>query len=178
MRLLSLIFLLLITGCANMEFYVFGIDLKELDRIENRDYGGMILGAGASLATHILGHHLAAHAFDVDIRQDSLSERIDYSGNPSDSDVRWMARGGFVLQLTVNTILAEAMPDSYFTRGFTMLTSGELLTYGLRHRRDGDFNLLDDSGGEGDLEYFLYGLWGVYNFCRINLKERYEDPER
>jgi hypothetical protein len=160
------------TGCAGMQFHVCGIDMQEMSNAEPEDYGKLALGAASSFATHVAGHYLAAEVFDVDIHQDGFDEVIDYSNNPSDSNVRWMARGGFILQLAVNTALVELAGDSYFTKGYTALTSVELATYGLRHKDDGDFNLLDEAGGNGSLEYGLYGAWAAYNFYRVSVSKK------
>jgi len=146
--------------------------MKEMSNAEPEDYGKLALGAASSFATHVAGHYLAAEVFDVDIHQDGFDEVIDYSNNPSDSNVRWMARGGFILQLAVNTALVELAGDSYFTKGYTALTSVELATYGLRHKDDGDFNLLDEAGGNGSLEYGLYGAWAAYNFYRVSVSKK------
>ena len=171
-RLLLLILVtVLFSGCAGMKFNVCGIDVKEMRDAKAEDYGKIALGAAASFATHVAGHYLAAEAFGVNISQDGLNEVIDYSNDPNEGDVRWMARGSFVLQLAVNTALVEIWGDSYFTKGYTALTSVELLTYGLRHPNDGDFSLIDEAGGDGNLEHFLYSAWGAYNFCRISVTE-------
>lgn len=165
-----LLALLAFSGCAGTQFYAFGVNVNELKDAKPEDYGKLALGAATSFATHVAGHYIAAEVFDVDIHQEGLHEVIDYSNDPSNSDVRWMARGGFVLQLAVNTALVELAPDSYFTSGYTAFTSVELITYGLRRPDDGDFNLLDESGGNGDLEYGLYGAWAGYNFYRISVR--------
>lgn len=171
-RLLLLILVtVILSGCASMKFNVCGIDIEKMKNAKAGDYGGLALGVAASFATHVAGHYLAAEAFGVDIYQDGLNEMVDYSNDPSEKDVQWMARGGFVLQLAVNTALVEIWGDSYFTKGYTAFTSIELLTYGLRHPDDGDFNLIDESGGNGSLEYFLYSSWAAYNFCRISISK-------
>ena len=172
-RLLLLVLTtVLFSGCAGMKFNAFGIDVKEMrDTARAGDYGKLALGVVASLGTHVAGHFIAAEVFDVDIHLDGLNEVVDYSKNPSEGDLRWMARGGFVLQLAVNTALVELWSDSYFTKGYTAFTSVELLTYGLRHPDDGDFNLIDESGGNGSFEYFLYSSWAAYNFCRVSISK-------
>lgn len=172
MRYLALVLIVSsLFGCAGMQFHAFGINVSEMRNAKPSDYGQTAAGAAISFVTHVAGHYIAAEVFDVDIHQDGLAEVIDYTNNPSQSDVRWMARGGFVLQLVVNTALVELVNDSYFTKGFTAFTSVELLTYKLRNADDGDFNLLDHAGGSGDLEYGLYSAWAAYNFYRVSVKK-------
>ena len=167
--LLILISMFLLCSCANMKFLVCGIDVKEM---KGKDFGVAALGAAASFGTHIAGHYIAAEIFDVDIHLDGLNEVVDYSKNPSSNSLQWMARGGFIFQLAVNTVLVELANDSYFTKGFTALTCAELLPYDLRHPNDGDFNLLDENGGNGHLEHGLFLAWSGYNFYRISFKEK------
>jgi hypothetical protein len=156
------------SGCANTRFLVCGLDVKEM---KGKDFGVVALGAVASVGTHIAGHFIAAEIFDVDIHLDGLNEVVDYSKDPSSNSLQWVARGGFVFQLAVNTALVEFANDSYFTKGFTAFTCAELLTYNLRHPKDGDFNLLNENDGNGDLEHGLFLTWSSYNFYRISFKE-------
>ena len=174
-RYFTLMLMIMFSGCAGMQFHVCGIDMKKMHNAKAGDYGQIALGAAASFATHIAGHYIAAEVFDVDIHQDGLDEVIDYSNNPSQGDVQWMARGGFIFQLAINTALVELAGDSYFTKGYTALTSVELATYGLRHKNNGDFNLLDHAGGNGNLEYGLYGAWAAYNFYRVSVRKGEND---
>lgn len=166
--LLLVVSLFILGGCANTKFLVFGLDVKEM---KGKDFGMVAVGAAASVATHIAGHFIAAEVFDVDIHLQGLNEIVDYSKDPSSNSLQWMARGGFVFQLAVNTALVELANDSNFTKGFTALTSVELLTYNLRHPNDGDFSLLDENGANGDLEHGLFLAWSGYNFYRISFKE-------
>lgn len=165
---LILICIILLSGCANTRFLVCGLDVKEM---KGKDFGVAALGAVASVGTHIAGHFIAAEIFDVDIHLDGLNEVVDYSKNPSSNSLEWVARGGFVFQLAVNTALVEFANDSYFTKGFTAFTCAELLSYDFRHPNDGDFNLLDENGANGNLEHGLFLAWSGYNFYRISFKK-------
>ena len=156
------------SGCASMKVNICGIDVNEM---KGKDFGVALVGAVASLATHVTGHYIAAEICDVDIHQDGFNEIIDYSNNPSSSDIRWMARGGFLFQHIINSALIKYANDSYFTKGFTAFTCTEVLTYGLIHTDDGDFNLIDEAGGSGDFEYAIFGLWSAYNFYKISVKK-------
>jgi len=167
---LILICMFLLSGCfSHTKFLVCGIDIKEM---KGKDFGVAALGAVASVGTHIVGHYIAAEVFDVDIHLDGLNEIVDYSKDPNSNSLQWMARGGFIFQLAVNTALVELANDSYFTKGFTAVTCTELLTYDFRHPNEGDFNLIDENGANGNLEHGLYLLWSGYNFYRISFKEK------
>jgi len=176
MKKLMLILMLLFTGCAGYQVNVLGVNMNELQNIKAKDCGEVALGAVASVATHIAGHFIFAELAGVDIELDGLNEVVDYSKNPSENSLRWMARGGFVFQLAVNTALVELANDSYFTKGFTAFTCAELLTYDIRHPGEGDFNLLDENDGNGSLEHGLYLGWSAYNFYRISVKKVDDTP--
>lgn len=167
--MVAIALLLSIGGCANTKFIVCGLDVTNM---KGKDFGVAALGAVASLATHIGGHYIAGSIFNVDFEMDGLSERIDYAAGPAGKDIKWFARGGFVLQVGVNTILTSFFEDSYFTRGYTAMTAVELLSYPIRKTDDGDFFLLDQEGGNGNLEYLLYlGITG-YNVFRTSKEYR------
>ena len=171
MKKLLLIMMLLFTGCAGYQVNVLGVNMNELQDIKAADCGEVVLGVVASFASHVAGHFIAADLFDVDIHLDGFNEVVDYDKNPSQNSLQWMARGGFVFQLALNTALVELAPDSYFTKGFTGFTCVELLTYPLRHPGEGDFELIDENGGNGSLEYALFLGWSAYNFTRISVKK-------
>ena len=156
-------------GCAGYKISVLGVDARALKSIEAKDYGEMTLGVVASVATHVTGHFIAAEIFGVDIHLEGLTEVIDSA--PDRNSVQWMARGGFLFQLAVNTALVEFAPDAYFTKGFTGFTSIELLTYHIRHPKDGDFDLLNRQGADGDMEYKLFLVWAGYNAARLSITE-------
>lgn len=170
-KLLIIIMFLSLTGCGGYKVSVLGVDMHELRNIKAQDCGAVALGMVASVATHVAGHFMAAELFDVDIHLNGLTEVVDYSKNPSQNSLQWMARGGFIFQLAVNTALVELAPDAYFTKGFTGFTCTELLTYGLRHPDDGDFNLIDENNGNGSLEHVLFLGWSAYNFARISVEK-------
>ena len=163
--------MLLFTGCAGYQVNVLGVNMNELRNIKAQDCGEVALGVAASFASHIVGHFIAAEVFDVDIHLEGLTEVVDYTKNPNQDSLRWMARGGFVFQLALNTMLVELVPDSYFTKGFTGFTCAELLTYDFRHPGEGDFYLIDENDGNGSLEHTLFLGWSAYNFARISVKK-------
>ena len=158
-----LILILLLTGCANTNCYVLGVDVKAMTK---ENIGITVLGAVASVGTHVGGHYLAAEILNIEIRQERDREIIVYPDQHSDSDLAWFARGGFVLQMGVGTALVQLWPDSYFTRGYTVMASTQVLTYPLRYYEDkGDFGFLED------YEWPLYSAWSLYNLYALNEKE-------
>jgi len=166
---LILICVIFLNGClSNTRFLVCGIDINEM---KGKDFGVATLGTITAIASHVVGHHIAAKLYNVDIKQHGRKEIIDYSNNPSSSDIRHVARGGFIFQLAINTALVEYANNSYFTKGFTGATTVQLLTYDIRNSSDGDFNLINDNGGNGDLEHELFKVWSAYNFYRISFKK-------
>lgn len=162
-----LVCVIFLSGCSNTRFLICGVDVKKMKK---KDFGTAALGMIAAVGTHIIGHHIAAKLCDVDMHQHGLAEDIDYSNNPSSSDLRWASRGGFVFQLSINTFLTHLAKDSYFTKGFTGTTFAQLLTYKFRHPNDGDFDLIDENNGNGNLEYALFTTWSGYNFYKISIK--------
>lgn len=159
----------LLSGCAGYKVSVLGVDVKALHSMEASDCGEVVLGVATSVVVHVAGHFIVAEIVGVDIHLDGLAEIVDYA--PDRDSLQWMARGGFLFQLVVNTALVELAPDSYFTKGFTGFTSIELLTYNMRNPNNGDFVLLDHNGADGDMEYKLFLTWAAYNALRLSITE-------
>jgi len=164
------------SGCSSTKVYVLGIDANQaISDMKSEDAGKIILGAVASVATHIAGHYIAAEMVGGDIDQQGIREVVINSGELSESDHRWIARGGFVAQTLVNMALTsfEATRKSYFTRGFTLATMLEIGTYPLRWQDEGDLHYLEEYGGNSEIEWGLYTGASLYNFYAIN-KDRKE----
>lgn len=155
---------MLMAGCANTKYYVLGVDLKTMTK---ENIGVTVLGAVALVGTHIAGHYLAAEILDIKIRQDREREIILYPNKHSASELAWFARGGFVLQMGVGTALVHLVPDSYFTRGYTVMASVQVLSYPIRYHEDkGDFAFLEG------YEWPLYSAWSLYNLYLLNEKNK------
>ena len=171
--LLTMLFILFLpllckAGPPVWKFYVMGVDVSEFRGATTNERAEMVLGGLFSLGVHITGHYIAAELFDVNLSQIGLSERINYSNNPSAQSLQWVGRGGFLFQIGINTLLSTYAEDSFFTKGFTGFTAIELSTYPCRRIKCGDFDLIDRNGGNGDLEYFLYSTLTSYNLWRLN----------
>ena len=164
MKTLFLLLLVALTGCANTQYYVLGVDIKTMTK---ENIGTSVLGAVASVGTHVAGHYLAAEILDIKIRQKRDCEIILYPDQHSDSDLAWFARGGFVLQMGVGTALVQLWPKSYFTKGYTVMAGTQILIYPIRYHEDkGDFAFLED------YEWPLYSAWSLYNLYSLNEKNK------
>lgn len=159
---------IMLSGCASTKVYIMGVDVKEAVKAE--DIVKMGLGAAASVAAHVAGHYIAGEFVGADIRQDFDREIITNPQDLTASDWRWFARGGFAFQALVNTALTsfEATRTSFFTRGFTLMTIAENFSYRLRRPDDGDVELINRFGGNGDMEFYLYSGMSLWNMYRIN----------
>jgi len=156
--------LTVLSGCANSKYFILGVDIQNMTK---ENIGMTVLGAVASVGTHVAGHYLAAKIFDIEIRQKRDREIILYPDQHSNSDLAWFARGGFVLQMGVGTALVHLIPESYFTKGYTVMAGTQVLTYPLRYNEDkGDFAFLEN------YEWPLYSVWSLYNLYLLNLKQR------
>ena len=162
MKKTLLIIIILLTGCANTNSYVLGVDVRAMTK---ENIGETVLGAVVSVGTHVAGHYLVAEFLDIDIKQKGSLETISRPDHHSNSALAWYARGGFVLQMGVGTALVHLAPDSYFTRGYTVMAGTQILTYPLRYHEDkGDFTFLEG------YEWPLYSAWSLYNMYLLNEK--------
>jgi len=163
---------LVVSSCSHTKVYMLGVDVNEA--IKEKDVVLMMVGAVSSVATHLAGHYIAAELTGGDIEQRGSKETLKNYDELNNSDKRWFARGGFLTQTLVNTVLTslESTRKSKFTRGYTLGTMLEIGTYPLRQSNEwGDMHYLDEHGGDGDSEWTLYTVFSAYNFYRINKKE-------
>lgn len=162
--------ILILSGCANTKFVVCGVNIEKM---KGADWGELVLGGAASLATHVAGHYLFAELTGVEIHQDGTWEIVDNYNDCSKSDLCWFYRGGFLLQLAVNTALIEFVdtPTSYFTEGFTLATTAELVGYPFRFQEGGDINELNNAGANSHLEYGIGLGWQAFNLWRISRRK-------
>ena len=156
---------LFLCSCTSMQFYVCGV---EINRKDLNPY--TVVGATASIGTHVLGHYVFAELNGVEIHQEETMEIVDYY--ETDSDFRKFARGGFILQHSVNILLTtfERTRNTSFTKGYTITTALETWFYPLRFRDpedEGDFHSLDKHGGNGEAEHNSYSAIALYNILRI-----------
>lgn len=172
-RLLIALLLLSLAGCGGTKFYFLGVDADLFKEAKGKDWVKAGAGIVASAGTHVLGHYVAGEVFNVDFEfQDYYTkEHITNYDECSETDLQWFARGGFVLQHAVGTALTsfEATRYSWFTKGYVASAAVGTWTYPLYHYGSDyhDFRLLDDAGGNGDLEYGIYSAIGLHNLLRV-----------
>jgi len=166
-----LVLLLLLCSCGGTKFYFFGVDADIFKEAQAKDWAHVTAGVVSSVAVHTAGHWAAAEIFDVDFEFRDYYTKEHVTEYDSDSDLRWFARGGFVLQHAVGTALTsfEATRYSWFTKGYVASAAVGTWTYPLYHYGSDyhDFRLLDDAGGNGDLEYGIYSAIGLHNLLRV-----------
>lgn len=171
-RLLFLLLLLaLVSGCAGTKFYFCGVDTDIVKDAEGKDWLAVGAGVVTSVATHTAGHWLAGEIFDVDFDFKNNYTKEEVTSYDSDGDLRWFARGGFVLQHALGTALTsfETTRYSYFTKGYVASAAIGTWTYPLYHAGSDyhDFKLLDEADGNGDLEYGIYSAIALHNVLRV-----------
>jgi hypothetical protein len=176
-KVLVLLLALLTVGCAGTKVYLFGVDTDIITEAKGKDLAYVGAGIVTSVATHVAGHMIAAEVFDVDYEfvgtipgtKEEISEDC-WNGGCSKSDLRWFARGGFLLQNGVATALTsfEGTRKSYFTLGYVTTTAMHTWTYPLVNDTDyHDFKMLDSHNGNGDLEYGIYSAISLHNMLRV-----------
>lgn len=162
-----IILLWLFFGCSTShatDFYYFGINGKW---IKNAKWGDVATGVVSSVATHFLGHMGYAYVKGLDVTVSGTKEILHEPY--SDSEARNFARAGFVLQHGVGLVLTSCKRsrDWDFTKGYTITTALATITYPWRHSSDGDFNMIDDHGGNGCVEYLFFCALSCHEILRI-----------
>ena len=156
--LLIISIFLLTTGCKT---FIAGSPVDSFKNMTPKDAGYMVVGAVASLAVHEGAHMVTCEIVGADYSLHGLS--VEYSGNLSESDHRWINRAGLLTQNVVGLFL----DSSNFSKGFKILSAIETLTYPLQHSGDGDLYNIKKHGGNAALEWQIYNALAVYNLLRI-----------
>ena len=171
-----LLLLLMLCGCGGTKFYFCGVDADIFKEADGKDWMSVGAGVVTSVATHTAGHWLAGEIFDVDFKFNGTYTKEEVSaecwnGGCSNSDLRWFARGGFVLQHGVGLALTrfESTRYSYFTKGYVASAAIGTWTYPVYHSGSNyhDFKMLDAHGGSGDAEYGIYSVIALHNLLRV-----------
>ena len=170
-KVLLVLLATLCMGCGGTKFYFFGIDMDIIKEAEGRDWAYAGAGVITSIGVHTAGHWLAGEIWDVDWHFENGYRAEHVDGYDSDSDLRWFARGGFVLQHSVGVALTsfERTRYSYFTRGYVGTAAVGTWFYPLVHYNSdyNDFKTIDDAGGNAELEYAIYSTVALHNVLRV-----------
>lgn len=162
-KLILLIFTLF-TGCAGTEIILQGInvtDLRNVDPVE------AIAGAAMSLIIHEAGHAIYSkfRGHDWQLNLAVTGPEIEFWPD-NNSDIRWSARSGFLLQNLVGFVLTAKAADSDFTKGYTAFSAFEAFSYPLRRQDSGDLYNLNLGNNQGDLEFGVYAAFSLFNLHR------------
>jgi len=150
---------------SDYRFYFFGIDTEV---IRQADWKQAALGAASALAVHWIGHVGYAKLSGNDVTWTTFTESMQ-GGSPAEK--RNFARAGFVAQSIVGLALTsfEGSRRWDFTRGFVAMAAVETLSYPLRivDEGDGDIELMNKYGANGDAEWGLYSAISLHNLFRV-----------
>jgi hypothetical protein len=155
---------------GGFSFYFFGQNIKSF---QNSNWMEVAVGAFASICIHELGHALylesRGKAWHLDASVSSgFAIRTDES--LTDAEMRNFGRAGFALQSLVGTglTLFRQTRDLDFTTGWVAMNAVQVISYqSRRHGNDDDFALIDQGGGDGDLEFAAFSLLSVNNLMRL-----------
>jgi len=125
----------------------------------------MAVGAVASLAVHEGAHMLTCELVNADytFKQKGWGFEVAYDGDLSESDHRWINRSGLLVQNGVGLFF----DDTYFSRGYHLVSAGITWSYPLRNRGWGDLYEIDKHGGNANFEWAIYSLIGAHNLFKI-----------
>lgn len=117
-----LLFCLSLTGCKT---FIAGSPVDSFKNMTAKDAGYMVVGAVASLAVHEGAHMVTCEIVGADYSLHGLS--VEYSGNLSESDHRWINRAGLLTQNVVGLFL----DSSNFSKGlkYCLLSKHSLTHY-------------------------------------------------
>jgi hypothetical protein len=88
----------------------------------------------------------------------------------ADSESRNFGRAGFALQSLIGTglTLFRQTRDLDFTKGWVAMNAVQVISYqSRRHGNGDDFALIDQGGGDGDLEFAAFSILSVNNLIRL-----------
>jgi hypothetical protein len=156
---------------SDYEFYFFGINLKSF---QESNWLKVTAGAVASVLVHELGHalYLQSQGKDWDLQSSSYGLAIHTLDPLTENQYRNFGRAGFMLQTFIGTMLTtfKRTKSSDFTKGWVGMNAFQVCSYkGRNHDLGGDFELIDNGGGDGDFELGVFYLLGSYNLLKLDL---------
>ncbi len=160
------------TAQSGYEFYFFGINLKSF---QDSHWLKVTTGAVASVLVHELGHalYLQSQGKNWKLRSSSSHGLAIHTPDPlTENQYRNFGRAGFVLQTFIGTMLTTFENTKYadFTKGWAGMNAFQASSYkGRNHDIGGDFEMIDNGGGKGDLELGVFYLMSSYNLLKMDL---------
>ena len=157
---------------SDYEFYFFGINLKSF---QESHWLKVTAGAVASVLVHELGHalYLQSQGKNWDLQSSSSSGlAIHTSDSLTENQYRNFGRAGFALQTFIGTMLTSFENTKYsdFTKGWVGMNAFQVCSYkGRNHDLGGDFEMIDNGGGNGDFELGVFYLMSSYNLLKMDL---------
>ena len=152
-----LLILLLLPGCAGWS--INGVPADRFRHMEAKEYAQVAGGIGASFLTHWIGHAVYLEAESIEWNQDGFTEWFNTDNLPGYKR-QMVGRSGFLMQLLIGTGLKfSPWKTSLFATGYHACTAAEIISYSTHFHRSGDFFEINEGGGKGDLEYFIYSMW-------------------
>ena len=139
---------------TNINWYLLG---KPVDHIFKQNIFYVVGGMALVPIVHELGHVVDAEIQGIALHYDGMGGfEIDREGL-TDSQIIRQARSGPLANLIFGFGLKfSKWSNSDFANGYFQGQAFQLATYKLRRGDSGDFNLIDEHGGNGNFERNLY----------------------
>jgi hypothetical protein len=155
---------------SGFEFYFFGLNIKSF---QNSNWLKVTTGAVASVCLHELGHALYLESIGKTWNfKASISSGFSVQTDENLADTEWsnFGRAGFALQSLVGTGLTLFEETRYldFTKGWVGMNAVQVFSYqGRRNNNDNDFGLIEQGGGDSDLEFATFSFLSIHNLIRL-----------
>jgi len=147
-------------GDWSKNWTINGIPVERFKHAEPEEYLEMAVGMGTSMLVHWGSHVLWLELNGKDWHQSGLKEICESS--LTNSEARMFGRAGFVGSLVVGTGLKfTPLNDTWFATGYHSMTFLEISLYPALHHGEGDLHLIEERGGNDDLEYVIYTGWSA-----------------
>jgi hypothetical protein len=156
---------------SGFDFYFFGQNIKSF---QNSNWKKVVAGAFASICTHEFGHaiYLESRGKSWDLNASiSSGFSIHTNENLTDPERSNFGRAGFALQSLVGTglTLFEETRHLDFTKGWVAMNAVQVFSYqGRRNNNDDDFALIEQGGGDSDLEFAAFSFLSMNNLLRLD----------
>jgi hypothetical protein len=165
--LISVSILLITANAFALEYYILGINTK---LFKDRNWFELAAGAATAIVVHEAAHIAAAElqGHDWHFSMESTGPAVWFENG---DNYFLDANAGFFAETIVGTTL-NLIPSTRgtdFAKGYNCSTFTRLLSYNLRWDYEsgvqGDFKMIDENGGDGEAEHFIYTGIAKLNFA-------------